>query len=158
MIDGFDVLQGIRNQPLTSAIPFIFFTAAAHSDNHCRSLEIGADDFLSKTSTEEEFLSAVRCRITKGKEIAERRTQDKIKYERELELLLNTISHSVRSPLCSSLGLLNLWEANKDGKIDKNTLETILNGIKSNTLKLDDFTKALTLQVQDMLLKIQKNL
>ncbi|PBQ33710.1 hypothetical protein CNR22_18630 [Sphingobacteriaceae bacterium] len=158
VMDGFDVLQGIRNQALTSAIPFVFFTAAADSETHCRSLEIGADDFISKTSTEEEFLSAVRCRIDKGKLIAERRAEDKLKYVKELEILLYSISHSVRSPLCSSLGLLNLWEANEQKEIDKKTTDIILNGIKTNTLKLDDYTKALTVQLQELLAKIQQQI
>jgi class 3 adenylate cyclase len=47
-MDGFEVCQKLRADPLTSHIPILIVTALSATDERIRALEAGADDFLSK--------------------------------------------------------------------------------------------------------------
>lgn len=145
-MDGFEVCRELKTWPATATLPFIFLTAMQDTGHRCKSLDAGADDFVCKTAPEEELLSAIRCRIKKNKEAQENISAEKLKYISELKNLLNSISHSVRSPLCSSMGLLNLL----DDKVitEDRELHHVLEGIRACTLKLDDYTRALTEQIQ----------
>jgi CheY-like chemotaxis protein len=66
LVDGYEVLAAIRNNPSTAAIPFILVTSLASPERMRQGMELGADDFLPKPFTPTQLLSAVstRCRNT----------------------------------------------------------------------------------------------
>lgn len=47
-MDGFEVCQRLRSNPLTAQVPIIMITALADRDSRLRGVEVGADDFVSK--------------------------------------------------------------------------------------------------------------
>ena len=47
-LDGFGVLDELRQDPVTATIPFIFLTAKADKSDVRRGMELGADDYLTK--------------------------------------------------------------------------------------------------------------
>lgn len=47
-MDGFEVCQRLRSNPLTAQVPIIMVTALADRDSRLRGVEVGADDFVSK--------------------------------------------------------------------------------------------------------------
>jgi PAS domain S-box-containing protein len=62
-VDGFDVLQGLRSQPATSAIPVVLMTGEP-KERHMRSgMEGGADDFLAKPFSAKTLCNAVSARL-----------------------------------------------------------------------------------------------
>lgn len=64
-LDGYGVLVALRQNPLTSIIPFIFTTAkASYADLH-QGMELGADDFLSKPFSADELLAAISTQLKK---------------------------------------------------------------------------------------------
>ena len=64
-LDGYGVLVALRQNPLTSTIPFIFTTAkASYADLH-QGMELGADDFLSKPFSADELLAAISTQLKK---------------------------------------------------------------------------------------------
>jgi YesN/AraC family two-component response regulator len=64
-INGYDVLKVLRQNPLTAFIPFIFLTGKASKEELRQGMELGADDYLTKPSTVEEFLGAIIAQIKK---------------------------------------------------------------------------------------------
>ena len=64
-IDGYGVLAALRSQPATRAIPFIFLTAKATMQELRAGMVLGADDYLTKPCTVEQFLDAITARFTR---------------------------------------------------------------------------------------------
>ena len=64
-LDGYDVLQALRQDPKTLAIPFIFQTALANKGDIRRGMVLGADDYLTKPFTRSDVLTAVETRLQK---------------------------------------------------------------------------------------------
>jgi YesN/AraC family two-component response regulator len=62
-VDGYGVLSTLRQEPSTAAIPFIFLTAKVTMSDLRQGMELGADDYLTKPCTVEQFLSAVTTRL-----------------------------------------------------------------------------------------------
>ncbi len=62
-IDGYGVLSKLRSQPTTRAIPFIFLTAKVTMVELREGMVLGADDYLTKPCTVEQFLDAIAARL-----------------------------------------------------------------------------------------------
>ena len=69
-IDGYSVLSTLRNSRDTAAIPLIFLTAkVTMTDLRC-GMEFGADDYLTKPCTVEQFLVAIDTRLKRQDQLA----------------------------------------------------------------------------------------
>jgi EAL domain-containing protein (putative c-di-GMP-specific phosphodiesterase class I)/ActR/RegA family two-component response regulator len=64
-IDGYGVLTALREEHVTTAIPFIFLTAKASRVDFRQGMDLGADDYLTKPFTRAELLSAILSRLEK---------------------------------------------------------------------------------------------
>ncbi|MCC5639713.1 DNA-binding response regulator [Nostoc sp. CHAB 5844] len=64
-MDGYDVLNALRQDPLTAIIPFIFLTGSDTKDALRKGMELGADDYLTKPSTVDQLLKAIATRLEK---------------------------------------------------------------------------------------------
>ena len=62
-MDGFGMLAAVRANEQTSSIPVIFLTALDDRDNFRKSMNLGADDFLSKPVKRAELLNAIAGRL-----------------------------------------------------------------------------------------------
>lgn len=62
-LDGYGLLEALRADPLTAAIPFIFLTARTDRMDRRRGMNLGADDYLGKPFSRDEVLDAVTARI-----------------------------------------------------------------------------------------------
>lgn len=62
-LDGYSVLSTLHQDPETAAIPFIFLTAKVTMADLRQGMELGADDYLTKPCTVEQFLSAITTRL-----------------------------------------------------------------------------------------------
>ncbi len=62
-LDGFGMLQALRADPLTAAIPLIFLTARADRSDRRRGMNLGADDYLGKPFSRDELLDTISARI-----------------------------------------------------------------------------------------------
>ena len=65
-VDGYGVLAALRQNPITATIPFIFTTAKASKADLRRGMELGADDYLTKSFTADELLVAITMRLKKS--------------------------------------------------------------------------------------------
>lgn len=104
-VDGSAVLQQIRSDARTAAVPFIFVTARSQREDVRRLMELGADDCLGKPFEASELVNAVNAQLKKRATIA-------AKYETTLRLLRKNITyslpHEMRTPLMSILGYADL--------------------------------------------------
>ncbi|KPQ33686.1 MAG: Response regulators consisting of a CheY-like receiver domain and a winged-helix DNA-binding domain [Phormidesmis priestleyi Ana] len=70
-MDGYGVLTKLRSQEKTLSIPFIFLTAKVTMEELRLGMGLGADDYLTKPCTIEQFLSAISTRLRRNQEIRE---------------------------------------------------------------------------------------
>ncbi len=95
-LDGYGVLQALRQHEATASIPLIFLTARASRSDLRRGMELGADDYLTKPFMPNELLSAVNTQLRK-KATVEQQAQNR------LEELCNSIAlalpHELHTPL-----------------------------------------------------------
>lgn len=64
-LDGFGVLQALRDNPRTAMTPFIFLTALVASDDLRHGMEAGADDYITKPYKPAALIGSVRRRLEK---------------------------------------------------------------------------------------------
>jgi len=64
-IDGYGVLSGLRQEPLTATIPFIFLSAKSAKSDFRQGMDMGADDYLTKPFTRTELLNAIINKLEK---------------------------------------------------------------------------------------------
>jgi len=62
-LNGIELCRVLRNDPRWAAVPILFLTARADSENVTQMFEAGADDFVSKPVTGPELLARVRNRL-----------------------------------------------------------------------------------------------
>ncbi|MFH7027210.1 MAG: EAL domain-containing protein [Heteroscytonema crispum UTEX LB 1556] len=64
-LDGFGVLNTLRQDYVTATIPFIFLTAKCTKADFSQGMDFGADDYVTKPFTRGELLSAIISRLEK---------------------------------------------------------------------------------------------
>lgn len=69
-ISGYGVLETVRAHPATVAIPVIMLAGHDVSNAFRRSMEQGADDYLTKPVSLDSFLRAVQAQLTKHEQLA----------------------------------------------------------------------------------------
>ena len=73
-MDGFGVLQSVRNDAETADIPFIFLTALSSHDDLRLGMTSGADDYLTKPFSSEDLIDAIHARIDRLNKTQDRPT------------------------------------------------------------------------------------
>lgn len=64
-LDGYGVLNTLRQDPATATIPFIFLTAKVDKGDIREGMELGADDYLTKPFSRDELLQSITVRLKK---------------------------------------------------------------------------------------------
>lgn len=64
-VNGYEVLNSLRQQVDTALMPFIFLCAKADRSDVRRGMELGADDYLIEPFTQTELLGAIAARLKK---------------------------------------------------------------------------------------------
>jgi two-component system, sensor histidine kinase and response regulator len=95
-LDGYDVLNMLRQDPETAMIPFIFLTAKAATKDMRQGMDLGADDYLTKPFTRTELLQAISSRLLRQKTFAQH-------ADSELTGLQQSISYSIPDKILNPL-------------------------------------------------------
>ncbi|MBD0343983.1 MAG: response regulator [Coleofasciculus sp. Co-bin14] len=62
-LDGYGVLEALRQDPVTARIPFLFLTASADRSNLQKIRELGINDYILKPFNVDKFLAAIADRM-----------------------------------------------------------------------------------------------
>ena len=65
-VDGYGVLQALRDDPATVTIPFIFLTAKGEKRDVRSGMNLGADDYLTKPVAKTDLLNAIVSRLARA--------------------------------------------------------------------------------------------
>ncbi|HEY9619851.1 MAG TPA: response regulator [Crinalium sp.] len=102
-LDGFGVLQTLRENPTTATIPLIFLTAKSDWGAFRRGMSLGADDYLTKPFTRVELLEAIAVRLEKQSAVTY--LKDQIQHLQKSQSLqeefVSTAAHELRGPLAN---------------------------------------------------------
>ncbi len=120
-MDGFAVLQALREDSRTRATPFIFLTAKGEKADIRGGMNLGADDYLTKPVDKADLLRAIASRLQRQEEQA--RSEFKPNFESPEPLYVLDLSPRVAEVL--------LWVA--QGKTN-GEIASIL-GISESTVK-----------------------
>jgi PAS domain S-box-containing protein len=96
-LDGFGVLQAIRNDESLRDTPVILLSARAGEESRVEGLQAGADDYLVKPFTARELIARVKTQVNMTKlrhEAAEREARLRGEAEREQHRLQELLSHA----------------------------------------------------------------
>ena len=153
MVDGYEVLRQLREQPATASIPFIFITAKADRDSLRQGMTLGADDYLTKPFTFDELMSAINMRLKRQQDvmdIAESRV-DTLKQQ-----LARMVTHELRTPLVSMTTVLNVI-SRQMGLLSSSELQEMLDTIEAGSNRLSHRVEQLvfTSQIETGLLSQQ---
>ncbi|MFM9076301.1 MAG: response regulator [Bacteroidota bacterium] len=167
-MSGFEVCEVLKSQPLTALIPIIFLTARNDGDDFAKAYDIGAVDYVTKPVNAKELLMRVRThlliseqrnhmvmlneRITEINEGLEgkvkKRTSDLYAALRRLEgqnqdlaRFSHIISHNLRGPVASALGLFQLLNMS-DLAAPSNG--EVLTRMKESVVNIDTILKEIT--------------
>ena len=108
-IDGYGVIEALRNNPSTTTIPFIFLSAKSDKNDFRQGMELGSDDYLTKPFTRDELLGAINAQFKKQEVINSY-------YKQELANLRGNISkslpHQLLFPAIEVMGLADILVKN----------------------------------------------
>lgn len=68
-LDGYSVLTTLRENDRTAIIPFVFLTGRQEREYWRQGMQLGADDYITKPSTADELLEAVRTQLRKRSQL-----------------------------------------------------------------------------------------
>ncbi len=95
-LDGYDVLNMLRQDPGTDMIPFIFLTAKAAANDMRQGMNLGADDYLTKPFNRAELLQAISSRLSRQQTFVQH-------TDSELAGLQQSIAYSVPNKILDPL-------------------------------------------------------
>jgi two-component system, sensor histidine kinase and response regulator len=103
--DGPTVLAAVRADPSLEATQFVFMTGDVSGTSQRDGMELGADDYLAKPFTADEFLRAVKARLRR---VELQRKADHQALERLRETVTRRLPHELFTPLTGILGMADV--------------------------------------------------
>ena len=110
-MDGFALLETLRQEPATAAIPFILMTGMGDAETMRKGMNLGADDYLSKPFTAPQLFSAVEARLKKNQML--RHNAEKKLADLRVNLSL-ALPHEMITPLNGIFGLAQILSSAAD--------------------------------------------
>lgn len=105
LVNGYQMLEAIRNDTVVASTPFILMTSNAEMHGMRQGMELGADDYLPKPFSPTQLINTVNTRLKRY-----RLTVEKSEYKlQELRARMSTaIPHELRTPLNGILGFADI--------------------------------------------------
>lgn len=143
-LDGYKLLELVRQNEAWKSIPLIFLTAFDSKNSIRIGKELGVDDYLVKPFEPDDLVIAVENKLKRKQvfhEEAERRLDD-VRNE-----LVNLISHELRTPLTAIYGSTDMLELSLSDVPDELT-QKFLKLLRSGADRLHHLVERIVLQVQ----------
>lgn len=101
-LNGYQVLEDLRQNSITANIPLIFLTAKTEHSDLRQGMELGADDYLTKPFRSDELVTAIWTRLKK-QAYSEQKTQNQLNELRHN--ITSFFPHELLTPLNGIIGL-----------------------------------------------------
>ncbi|MES1224621.1 MAG: ATP-binding protein [Bacteroidota bacterium] len=143
--NSIDALNICREMGLS--IPFILVTGAVSDEFAVNCLKLGADDYLLKSNLSRLPTSInnvlkqrqLQAQRKKDEETLHSQNKELIKINEELDNFMYSVSHNLRQPLASVMGLINIAKMELSQSPEK--LSEFLAMMESSVFKLDNTLK-----------------
>lgn len=138
-LNGFGVLEALRQQPGISDIPLIFLTSRNARVDQRKGMALGADDYLTKPFSREELLSSIAGALGRRETLAQRLRHYTEEYRRELAA---PWAHELLTPLNGILGIASMLEAEPAG-ISPTELRELARSIHASARRQQELARKL---------------
>ncbi len=101
LVDGFQLLEKVRADPVWQQIPFIIVSAKAESTDLRMGMSLGADDYVMKPYRPAELEKAIAVRLKRARRIKEAMANHQ-------RFLTRILPHELRTPLTGVIGVGDL--------------------------------------------------
>lgn len=135
-VDGFQLLEHLRNDPACNGLPFLFITAFDSPNSLRISKELGADDYIVKPFKEEDLILAIENKL---KRIAAFHKQAEQNLDDARKTLLQMMAREIRSPLTAIYGGSEVLAESLANTPDA-TVHSMIGLIKNGADRLNRFT------------------
>lgn len=113
-LNGYEVCQILKTDPLTQEIPIIFISALDDVLDKVKAFQVGGSDYITKPFQTEELLARIQHQLTiqQQRRQLQIEIQERRKTEQALQVYLHVVSHDLRNPVLGmSLILKNLLKS-----------------------------------------------
>jgi two-component system, sensor histidine kinase and response regulator len=132
-MDGYQLFQSLRDSNRHHHVPFVFLTALDDVVEIERGNEIGVDDYLTKPFEPREFLSIIRGKVVRSRNL---KSIEEGKYEQFRKRVIHTLSHEFRTPLVAiSTGTELLLD--QIGSLDPEKTVSLLSAVQRGGQRLE---------------------
>jgi len=138
-LNGFGVIEALRQQPGLSDIPLIFLTSRNARVDQRKGMALGADDYLTKPFSREELLSSIAGSLSRRETLTERLRDYTEDQRREYAA---PWAHELLTPLNGILGIASMLEA-EPGTVAPNELRELARSIHTSARRQHDLVKKL---------------
>ncbi len=101
-LNGYAVLEALRQQPELRSIPFIFLTARSARSDQRKGMVLGADDYITKPFEPHELVDSIAGVLAKRESLSDRLKHYTEEYRREMAA---PWAHELLTPLNGILGI-----------------------------------------------------
>ena len=148
-LDGFEVLQRIREDPITAHLPVIILSGKEEERDKVIGLEIGADDYVTKPFHANELIARVKNRLRRSAPTDPARTLRVGNLEMQLDRYTVTLEgkpihltskefNLLRALLMSNGRVLSrdalfesVWGASKDADLQSRTIDVHIRSLRN---------------------------
>jgi CheY-like chemotaxis protein len=128
IMDGYEVCQKIKQNPITKDIPIIFLTSKTDPESIIKGFDSGAADYVTKPFNFKELQARVKVHIDL-KYAREEMEKAKVKAEhseKSKSEFLATMSHEIRTPMNGVLGMASLLMDTNLDPVQKDYVESLI--------------------------------
>ncbi|MBD2177183.1 hybrid sensor histidine kinase/response regulator [Pseudanabaena sp. FACHB-1998] len=132
IMNGYEVLEQVRQDKDLSTVPFLFLTSMMDRRSNRKGMALGADDYLEKPCTKDELIEAITVRINRQQAINQL-IQEKMEALRSSITL--SLPHELQTPLSGIMGLSELMMMQSEELMSSEVYE-YANGINRSAERL----------------------
>jgi len=161
-VDGYEVLQQLRESPETVDIPMIFLTARATQDDLRQGMELGVEDYLCKPFTRNRLLKAIEAQLSKQSRLRKTLAKQRQRVD-ELQSRLESLTafvnsrdkmlmkfvQELRNPICNVQVAIRMMQTIPNSNRRDRYLEILRQEFGREVMMLERITRLQELLTQD---------